>query len=383
MSEAVAHEKTAPEEAPETETPASETSLTQQDDSDRKAGAEEADYYADLEKTLNETPDSVDADKAEATDEPEADAPDPGEATEESEATEPASPKEPAEPKEEPAASTEETDTQSSSKPETETEAAPKRQRQFRFRPKNELETRAFEIFKQEKGIEMVDALERARAEMAPKPEEGEDTDSEAPKPTPFPKTVSDTEAKIKELRAERRKAMVDEVDFEKAADLDDQIDDLRDHLTTLERFAEAEAENQESQVEIRIREAQERAVQEYPDVQSAESELSRRMVEIDNYLGESGNPLFNDPDKFYKVAQMAANDLSISPVIPGSTAKPASSGKKSASSVPPKRQASPVQPASGKARTQPQVNNPEAQVTAKVDSIKTELDYEQFIETL
>jgi hypothetical protein len=185
---------------------------------------------------------------------------------------------------------------------------------------------------------------------------------------TGLPKTVAEVDDLIKAKRAERKKAFGEDLDFKLAADLDEEIETLRDHAATLQS-QEAAARSQETErFTSAFDESKRNAVKYYPDAAKADSPLVKRMLELDEVLKETGDERFNDPDKPFLLAKSAAKDLGILPTSP-------SSAKKSPPPAPAKVQ-SPVQPARGNARTQ-QTNAREGTLDEVVDNIRTEDDYE------
>ncbi len=186
---------------------------------------------------------------------------------------------------------------------------------------------------------------------------------------TGLPKTVAEVEDLIKAKRVERKKAFGEDLDFKLAADLDEQIDTLRDHAASLQS-QEAAAKSQETErFTSAFEESKRNAVKYYPDAAKADSPLVKRMLELDAVLEETGDERFHDADKPFLLAKAAAKDLGILPTSPSSATK------KSPPPAPAKVQ-SPVQPARGNARTQ-QTNAREGTLDEVVDNIRTEDDYE------
>lgn len=186
-----------------------------------------------------------------------------------------------------------------------------------------------------------------------------------------LPKTVAEVENLIKTKRAERKKAFGEDLDFKLAADLDEEIETLRDHAASLQS-QEAAAKSQETErFTAAFEESKRNAVKYYPDAAKADSPLVKRMLELDAALEETGDERFHDPDKPFLLAKAAAKDLGILPNSPSS----ATTAKKSPPPAPAKVQ-SPVQPARGNARTQ-QTNAREGTLDEVVDNIRTEDDYE------
>ncbi|RRJ97798.1 hypothetical protein Ga0100231_004895 [Opitutaceae bacterium TAV4] len=145
-------------------------------------------------------------------------------------------------------------------------------------------------------------------------------------------KDLAATRTVIVEKRAKAREA-VKEMRFDEAATLQDELVDLQSKEFDLrlsvhqeQQAAQEAARKEAGSVALRSKAD---AVALYPDVALAGSKLVERMEEIDRDLEETGNPLFSDPNKFLRVAQMAANELGIAP-----RSKKAAVGAVKASSV-------------------------------------------------
>ena len=221
------------------------------------------------------------------------------------------------------------------------------------------------------------DAMARVKAESAP--------DLNAPPPLP---TEDEVNAEIAALKEQRKLAYAN-VELDKLGELDDQLDAARDKLTTVRETNRQLQEQARVQTQQTIAAARAKAFATYPDAANPESPLVKRMIEIDTLMQEQGNPLYQDPNKVFKLAQMAGNELGIVPLDP--------SKKTSAPRVtaPPAAPARPVVPASG-VRPQPQVIAPGSARTAipsqasqkqnaedKIDSIQTPEEYDAMLVSL
>lgn len=256
---------------------------------------------------------------------------------------------------------------------------------QYRWRPKSETDALAMDIIKRAeksgKEISMRDAL--AQAETILKSD-----DDEAGADNGLPKTIAESEAMLADLRQQRRQALAKDLDFEKTAELDDKIEELRDHLGGL-KISEIEARRtQEEDWNTTLTQSKSRAVQVYPDSAVAGSELVKEMARIDVELKDTENPLYHSPDKPFKLAQMAANNLGIAPKSANApaakVAKPAASSqpvKKPAatSAARPAKPASP--PMSGTARTAQASTN--GQAASELDGVQDEDSWRAHVEKL
>lgn len=215
-----------------------------------------------------------------------------------------------------------------------------KSQERFRIRAIDEVEATALALKKQNPKWSLTDCLEKSKViHNAP------DTVAVTAE-TSGPKNVAEAKTSIIEMRKAKAEAM-ESLEFAEAARLDAEIDEMRDLIDTLR-----EKESRTSQLEMAAEEiafnedvtkAKVKAVDYYPDAGKSDSPLVKRMQEIDERLKDSDNPLHFSPDKPWRLAQMAANELGIAPRNPKASATPAKS-------TPATRR--PVQPASGNART-------------------------------
>lgn len=248
---------------------------------------------------------------------------------------------------------------------------------QYRWRPKSEVDALAMDIIKRAeksgKEISMKDALVQAET-ILKNDDSGEDGADTA---NNFPNTITESEALLADLRAQRKQAFAKDLNFEKAADLDEKIEEIKDHIGSLRHTEALTRQDQETQWNRTLAESKAKAVELYTDVTDPESELVKKMVEIDARLLESGNELYHSPEKPLKLAQMAANELGLPPKKSGD---PAPTKTKVASPQPIKATAPavprPVPPASfpmsGTARTTQQ-SNPNGQFAVELDKVTDE----------
>lgn len=246
---------------------------------------------------------------------------------------------------------------------EEEPESEPKSSNRFRF---NSPEDQAVAAIAKAKGVSLVEAARIFAAESAPAAETAPDEEA-APV-----RTLADVEAEYAATRAERKAAMAG-LEIEKAADLDDKLEDLRDEREAL-RLAEATAgATRESAEEARFfteyEQAEAKAVAHYPDTTDPESALTKRMVELDQTMKRLGDPLFHSPNKPFLLAQKAAIELGI-PMTDPKAAKPAATTKVTRRPVP---------PASGNARTTAPADSA-TKLEKAIGSVKTADDYENLV---
>jgi hypothetical protein len=271
---------------------------------------------------------------------------------------------------EEDAGNGEETETEETETPEEEiaedtVEDEGKPQERFRIRAANEVEATALLLKKQNPGWSLEECLSKSKTiHGTPEDhsEDAEDAKSDAPQ------TVAEVRDRIQALR-EAKKEAYETLEFAEVARLDLEIDSLRD---SLEEIKEKEI-RKEQLLEMEFNEAvdhsQKKAVAIYPDTTKADSPLVKRMLEIDRQIKDDGNPLYFSPDKPFKLAQMAANDLGIAPRNPKSAASPARPVVKSRT----------VQPASGNARTTAPTS-PNDKIAQAVDQVSDIASYDALL---
>ncbi len=191
---------------------------------------------------------------------------------------------------------------------------------------------------------------------------------ADTPAPTPestLPKTVDEVNASIKQLRAQRRQANID-LKFEESSDISDKLEDLIEHKANLERQAER-SQNEALQAYDRAFEASDKRARElYEFLAQPDSAGAKRMLEIEADLKALNDPLYHDPEKPLRIAQMAARELNIAPRRKGA--------------VPPVK--APVTPVvapkpksvlpGGESRTTPITAPQKPAIDAKIEGVKT-----------
>lgn len=269
---------------------------------------------------------------------------------------------------EDPEPEEEEEETAPTEEPEGEEPPASKAGR-FRIRTDDPVEAEALELRKRHPDWSLDTCLSKAKDILGVAEAPSDDPD-DSTEPEGERRTVADAKQELKDLRAKRAQALRD-VELDEAADLDLKIDALVDEMDDL-RTSEAEHHRQQEEAfTASVRKSESKAVNYYPDVTKAESPLVLEMQRIDQQLKATDNPLFSDPDKPFKLAQMAANTLGIAPTDPS---RPAAPPAKKASSRRPVHQ-----PASGKARSTVPATPP-SKAEEAIDGLDTLDDYEEFV---
>ncbi len=195
-----------------------------------------------------------------------------------------------------------------------------------------------------------------AAAPNAPNPNEPE-----------LPKSVDEVNATLKRLKAERLQHNIG-LRFEEAGAIEEQIEQLMEHRSTLQANAARAETEKASAYGTAWAAADAKAVTLYPFASDPNSAGAKRMLEIDADLKANGDPLYNSPDKPLKLAQMAAAELNIAPARKGTTPAPKPPAGAAPAVIAPKRQ---VLPGGGSHTTPAPANTKPADV-ARVEGIKT-----------
>lgn len=213
-------------------------------------------------------------------------------------------------------------------------------------------------------------ALDAARNKLGIKPQTAaEQKTPETPSEPTLPQTIEAVDAQLKALREARRKANAD-LRFEDASDLSDKLEDLLLHRSNLERQADRQQIEQQTQAQQAYAASEARAVELYPLAADPNSEFGKRMLEIEESFKETNDPLFSDPNKPLIIAQMVAKELSIAPRRKGAPAAPA---KAAAPVVPPGPKKGMVP--SGSSRTTAPAANQPPPITQEIQKISTVAD--------
>ena len=214
-------------------------------------------------------------------------------------------------------------------------EEAPKSDR-FRIRAKDDVEAEALALRKRHPDLSLKDCLAKAELILGVKVESGAAQEQARESET---ESVASITQQIETLRAQRKAATL-EMEFELQADLDAQIDELRDkrdEVRVTEGRASAQNEIAQQQAfEDEYRKHERTAVAYYPDAKDANSPLVKRMVEMDAEMLQNNDPLYHSPKKALILARDAALELGIRQANPNAAAAKSSRSK------------TPMQPAPG-----------------------------------
>jgi hypothetical protein len=184
-----------------------------------------------------------------------------------------------------------------------EEEEQPKAAR-YRIKAKNDVERTALALHKANPEWTLEQSIEAAK-KLHP-----ETAHQEAESNTESVKSIDD---QIADLKA-RRKEAIKEFDADLQIELEEQLDDLKDKRSQLAVKEQAEAHSEEQAFYSEAESYANEAVALYPDSANPNSALAKEMARIDRDLIATDNPLIYDPKKAFRVAQMAANNLTIAP---------------------------------------------------------------------
>jgi len=209
-------------------------------------------------------------------------------------------------------------------------------------------------------GISLIEAAKIVEARTSTK---HQDSSQENQIPS---ESVESVKAEIRELMAQK-KEMLASLDFETAADLDEQIESLREKRDEL-KVTEAREQSRQEQSDATkfyadYAKSEQKTVGFYPDAAVENSPMAKEMVRLEAEMLELGDPLYHSTDKPFILAKEAAKNLGIPMKKPGTAPV-----KKTV-------QHRPIQPAGGNARTIPTDSAKKA--LEMIGSAKTMKEYE------
>lgn len=291
-----------------------------------------------------------------------------------------AKPEEPEEPgevegAETPEEETEETEEVEETEEQEEVSGDSPRSKRYRLRSDDPVELRAMELKSRNRDMSLEEALERAKKELG-KDNEASGDEADAEVNAELPDTVEATETEIDRLNKEHTAAMRDDLDFEKADELNAQIRKLERHIGDLKLAKLQEESRQASAFTEKLEASKTKAIELYDFVTKDGPEVAR-MEEIDRQLKEAGDSLYESPEKPLRIAQMVARELNIAP-----RGKQVKAPATPASGSPPRKKV-PVQPASASKRSQTPENNTGQQLDEQLEKITSPMDWEEMTANL
>lgn len=224
---------------------------------------------------------------------------------------------------------------------------------------------------KRNKDMPMEEAIDKAKAQLGVATKAAQ-AEPEAPS-NGLPKSMQETDAAIKQLRVERRKANT-ELRFEDATDYSEKLEDLIQHRSSLERQGERQQAEAVQGYERQFTSSTARAEEFYAFAADPASPGGKRMKEIDDAMEEMGDPLFHSADKPLRIAQMVAAEMNIAPRRKGAPPAPV----KTAVPAAPKQNKQ-VLP-SGSARTTPPAAPQQPAIETQARAMKSPHDFRKLM---
>ena len=200
---------------------------------------------------------------------------------------------------------------------------------QFRLRPAkgDKLGEQALWFMRRNPDMPLETAMQKARAQLGIQEpavstttptQEDQNPQADAPQV----ESLEALESKRVELRAQLKEAR-ESLDYDEQARIQSELDDLvYDVIPKAREATVRQAQEQQTQTFTAIQLSAQKAAELYPDAAQEGSEFFNRMIEIEQALTHTGDPLINDPNKPLVIAQMAARELNIAPQRKG-TAQP------------------------------------------------------------
>ena len=182
----------------------------------------------------------------------------------------------------------------------------------YRIKAKNDVERTALALHKANPTWTLEQSIEAAK-KLHPDASDDRNDDQTATKQETEGETLESIDARIAELK-EQRKDAKKTFDADLEIEIEDQIDALKDKRAELAVKVKQQQSTEEQRFYAEAAKAEERAIEFYPDAANPQSALAKEMARIDKDLIATDNPLIYDPNKAFKVAQMAANNLAIAP---------------------------------------------------------------------
>jgi hypothetical protein len=216
--------------------------------------------------------------------------------------------------------------------PSPEGDSAEKRASQFRLRPEEKLDAEAFRIFKAAQSaqapVSMSDAITLAKNHLGLTEPTAQPTQSAEESQGEEAGELEDdvfegiTQAAAKQHLTDLRKEQIEAMrngDLDEAADLGDQMIEAEELVEVL-GYKEAEAvESAEAQMSAEFEDSLADATELYPEFSKEGTAFFAKCREIDDALQITDDPRYYEGNKPMLVAQMAARELNVIPVVAGS----------------------------------------------------------------
>lgn len=198
----------------------------------------------------------------------------------------------------------------------------------LRFAETDKVGRLAASYLKRNRDMSMEDALVAAKKQLGIK-DPAAKPDSDAPKTNPdLPQTIEEVDSTEEQLLATRQKEFVG-LNFEEVAKIDVQLRKLDRHRANLEKQAAKQESEAITSYASGFAASESKAAELYDFASKPETPGGKRMIEIESMLKENDDPLYSDPNKPLRIAQMVAAELGIAPrrkgaLTPAPAPKPA-----------------------------------------------------------
>jgi hypothetical protein len=187
-----------------------------------------------------------------------------------------------------------------------------KNAKRYRIKAKSEVERIALILHKENPKWTLEQSIEAAK-KLHPEDSNEHEDNHVANEQNSQIETLESIESKIAQLKEQRKEAKKT-FDADLEIELEEQIDELKDRRAELAVKVQQMQSVEEQRFYEQAAKAELRAIEFYPDAANPQTALAKEMARIDKDLIATDNPLIYDPNKAFKVAQMAGNNLAIPP---------------------------------------------------------------------
>jgi len=192
----------------------------------------------------------------------------------------------------------------------------------WRVTAKSEAEAKALDMYRRNPALTLEECLARVNGKTSPAADPSAPavpkTETPAPQESSAVPAVAEIEALIEAKKAERKQLRAD-FDYEKADEVSDEMEALKDQLRDARAAEKESARSSESAAKQeftqQVEAAEARTITLYPDAAVEGSELWNAMIDIQERLHEAGDTdTLNAPDVSLRIARMAARELNVAP---------------------------------------------------------------------
>jgi hypothetical protein len=211
---------------------------------------------------------------------------------------------------------------------------------QHRIRPRSETDAAVLKLMSRNQDMTLEEAYAKVKGSSTP----AETSQTEEPAPAVAAASALESIAARKAEKEQELLAAFADMDFEKAAKLTIEMNTLNKEELKAEAAAAAAEVEETNRFNAQVAAAEAETVRLYPSSAAANSLLNQRMTAMYEMMKEKNDPLLYQPDMLFRLAQMAAGQLNIGPVVASSSPAPAPA----AQAANPPRALTQVRPAAG-----------------------------------